>query len=63
MDGFANFSKEVVANNGRLTLFFFLFFFLPTFLFASTFLDADSTDCEALVFLHLLWRGAPWHII
>lgn len=44
-------------------LLFFFFFPLPTFLFASTFLDADSIDCEALLCQHLLWRGAPWHII
>lgn len=37
MDGFANFSKKVVASNGRL-----FFFFVPTFL------DADSIDCEVL---------------
>lgn len=58
MDGFANFSKKVVANNGN-----YLFFFLPTFSFAPTFLDVDSIDCEALLSLTVLWRGAPWHII
>jgi len=35
------------------------FFFLPAFLFVPAVLDADSIDCEALLFLTVVERS-PW---